>query len=47
MGGAIENVVVVAGLDPAIRPSSQDFLTEAMDPRVKPGGDGWDSEMLP
>jgi peptide/nickel transport system ATP-binding protein len=31
--------VVMAGLDPAIHPSSQDSSAEAMDPRVKPGGD--------
>jgi peptide/nickel transport system ATP-binding protein len=31
--------VVMAGLDPAIHPSSQDSSSEAMDPRVKPGGD--------
>ncbi len=31
---------VMAGLDPAIHPSSQDSAPEAMDPRVKPGGDG-------
>jgi peptide/nickel transport system ATP-binding protein len=30
---------VMAGLDPAIHPSSQDSSSEAMDPRVKPGGD--------
>jgi len=30
---------VMAGLDPAIHPSSQDFPSQAMDPRVKPGGD--------
>jgi peptide/nickel transport system ATP-binding protein len=32
--------VVMAGLDPAIHPSSQDASSRAMDPRVKPGGDG-------
>jgi peptide/nickel transport system ATP-binding protein len=32
--------VVMAGLDPAIHPSSQDSFPEKMDPRVKPGGDG-------
>jgi peptide/nickel transport system ATP-binding protein len=31
--------VVMAGLDPAIHPSSQDSSSGAMDPRVKPGGD--------
>jgi peptide/nickel transport system ATP-binding protein len=31
--------VVMAGLDPAIHPSSQDS-SKPMDPRVKPGGDG-------
>src|SRR5713226_2206899 len=31
---------VMAGLDPAIHPSSQDSSSKAMDPRVKPGGDG-------
>jgi peptide/nickel transport system ATP-binding protein len=31
---------VMAGLDPAIHPSSQDLSSKAMDPRVKPGGDG-------
>jgi peptide/nickel transport system ATP-binding protein len=30
---------VMAGLDPAIHPSSQDSSPRAMDPRVKPGGD--------
>src|ERR1700686_4832663 len=30
---------VMAGLDPAIHPSSQDSSSGAMDPRVKPGGD--------
>jgi peptide/nickel transport system ATP-binding protein len=30
---------VMAGLDPAIHPSSQDSSSKAMDPRVKPGGD--------
>src|SRR5260370_7745747 len=29
----------MAGLDPAIHPSSQDSSSEAMDPRVKPGAD--------
>jgi peptide/nickel transport system ATP-binding protein len=31
---------VMAGLDPAIHLSSQDSSSEAMDPGVKPGGDG-------
>jgi peptide/nickel transport system ATP-binding protein len=31
---------VMAGLDPAIHPSSQDSFSKKMDPRVKPGGDG-------
>ena len=31
--------VVMAGLDPAIHPSSQDSSSKSMDPRVKPGGD--------
>ena len=30
---------VMAGLDPAIHPSSKDSSSEEMDPRVKPGGD--------
>ncbi|SHG49649.1 dipeptide ABC transporter ATP-binding protein [Bradyrhizobium erythrophlei] len=30
---------VMAGLDPAIHPSSKDFSPEEMDPRVRPGGD--------
>jgi peptide/nickel transport system ATP-binding protein len=30
---------VMAGLDPAIHPSSQDSSSKEMDPRVKPGGD--------
>ncbi|ABD08745.1 ABC transporter related [Rhodopseudomonas palustris HaA2] len=30
---------VMAGLDPAIHPASQDASSKAMDPRVKPGGD--------
>ncbi|HEV7878777.1 ABC transporter ATP-binding protein [Bradyrhizobium sp.] len=34
-----EAKAVMAGLDPAIHPSSQDSFSEAMDPRVKPGGD--------
>jgi peptide/nickel transport system ATP-binding protein len=35
-----EGTPVMAGLDPAIHPSSQDSSSKAMDPRVKPGGDG-------
>jgi peptide/nickel transport system ATP-binding protein len=31
---------VIAGLDPAIHPSSQETSFKAMDPRVEPGGDG-------
>ena len=31
--------VVIAGLDPAIHPSSQDFLAKKMDARVKPAHD--------
>jgi len=31
---------VMAGLDPAIHPSPQHASSEAMDPRVRPGGDG-------
>jgi peptide/nickel transport system ATP-binding protein len=34
-----EATPVMAGLDPAIHPSSQDSSSKAMDPRVKPGGD--------
>jgi peptide/nickel transport system ATP-binding protein len=34
-----ENIPVMAGLDPAIHPSSQASLSKGMDPRVKPGGD--------
>jgi peptide/nickel transport system ATP-binding protein len=30
---------VMAGLDPAIHPSSQESFSKGMDPRVKPGGD--------
>ena len=33
--------VVMAGLDPAIHPSSQEY-SKSMDPRVKPGGDDLD-----
>jgi len=35
-----EAAPVMAGLDPAIHPPSQDASSEAMDPRVKSGGDG-------
>ena len=31
--------VVMAGLDPAIHPSSQNYCPSKMDRRVKPGGD--------
>src|SRR6202795_3930743 len=34
-----EATPVMAGLDPAIYPSSQDSSSKSMDPRVKPGGD--------
>jgi peptide/nickel transport system ATP-binding protein len=34
-----EATPVMAGLDPAIHPSSQDSSSKAMDPRVKPGDD--------
>jgi peptide/nickel transport system ATP-binding protein len=34
-----EATAVMAGLDPAIHPSSQDSSSKSMDPRVKPGGD--------
>ncbi|MCK1514017.1 ABC transporter ATP-binding protein [Bradyrhizobium sp. 190] len=34
-----EETSVMAGLDPAIHPSSQDSSSSAMNPRVKPGGD--------
>jgi peptide/nickel transport system ATP-binding protein len=34
-----EAKAVMAGLDPAIHPSSQDFSAKGMDPRVKPGAD--------
>lgn len=34
-----ESMTVMAGLDPAIYPSSSDITSEKMDPRVKPGGD--------
>ena len=37
---AVSSPTVMAGLDPAIHPSSQDSSSKAMDPRVKPGGDG-------
>jgi peptide/nickel transport system ATP-binding protein len=41
-----EAAPVMAGLDPAIRPSSQDSSSKAMDPRVKPGGDGVTKPLL-
>jgi peptide/nickel transport system ATP-binding protein len=34
-----DSTAVMAGLDPAIHPSSQDSSSKGMDPRVKPGGD--------
>ena len=34
-----DSTAVMAGLDPAIHPSSQDSSSSGMDPRVKPGGD--------
>jgi hypothetical protein len=34
--------VVIAGLDPAIHPSLQEFLAKKMDARVKPAHDGLD-----
>src|SRR5258708_5182341 len=34
-----EAAPVMAGLDPAIHPTSQESFSKAMDPRVKPGGD--------
>ena len=33
-------LLVMAGLDPAIHPSSQEHFQKAMDCRVKPGNDG-------
>jgi peptide/nickel transport system ATP-binding protein len=36
---ATPTIPVMAGLDPAIHPSSQEAAAKAMDPRVKPGGD--------
>jgi DNA polymerase-1 len=36
-GGDVQGVM--AGLDPAIHPASQDSLSRTIDPRVKPGGD--------
>src|ERR1700731_2531317 len=36
----LKDGVASASLCPAIHPSSQDSSAEAMDPRVKPGGDG-------
>jgi peptide/nickel transport system ATP-binding protein len=35
-----ETSAVMAGLDPASHPCSQDSFSKAMDPRVRPGGDG-------
>jgi peptide/nickel transport system ATP-binding protein len=37
---------VMAGLDPAIHPSSQESFPKAMDPRVKPGGDEMSKPLL-
>ncbi|MEH2504587.1 peptide/nickel transport system ATP-binding protein [Bradyrhizobium sp. AZCC 1578] len=37
---------VMAGLDPAIHPSSKDSSSEAMDPRVKPEGDDLPKPLL-
>ncbi|RJF77857.1 dipeptide ABC transporter ATP-binding protein [Rhodopseudomonas palustris] len=36
---AAANVAVMAGLDPAIHPASDESSPRVMDPRVKPGGD--------
>jgi peptide/nickel transport system ATP-binding protein len=41
-----ETAPVMAGLDPAIHLSSQDSSAEAMDPRVKPGGDETSKPLL-
>ena len=41
-----ETKAVMAGLDPAIHPSSQDSSSSAMDPRVKPGGDDTTKPLL-
>jgi peptide/nickel transport system ATP-binding protein len=41
-----EAAPVMAGLDPAIHLSSQDSSAEAMDPRVKPGGDETSKPLL-
>jgi peptide/nickel transport system ATP-binding protein len=46
MGGVIQTVVI-AGLDPAIHPSSKESFPREMDPRVKPGGDGLEAEDKP
>ncbi|HWX04448.1 MAG TPA: ABC transporter ATP-binding protein [Bradyrhizobium sp.] len=37
---------VMAGLDPAIHPSSQESFPKGMDPRVKPGGDEMSKPLL-
>jgi peptide/nickel transport system ATP-binding protein len=37
---------VLAGLDPAIHPASQESSSKAMDPRVKPGGDDLGKPLL-
>ncbi|OPF91295.1 dipeptide ABC transporter ATP-binding protein [Rhodopseudomonas palustris] len=38
-GGAAQRESVIAGLDPAIHPTSGEASSKTMDPRVKPGGD--------
>ena len=38
-GGAAPRESVIAGLDPAIHPTSGEASSKTMDPRVKPGGD--------
>jgi len=41
-----EGIAVLAGLDPAIHPASQESSSKAMAPRVKPGGDGLGKPLL-
>jgi peptide/nickel transport system ATP-binding protein len=41
-----EAAAVLAGLDPAIHPASQESSSKAVDPRVKPGGDGLGKPLL-
>jgi peptide/nickel transport system ATP-binding protein len=41
-----DSTPVMAGLDPAIHPSSRDSSSEEMDPRVKPGGDDTTKPLL-